>query len=269
MAKYSRSAEKEADALGTRIMMRAGYDPVSMAQFFDKLAAEGGSRPPVFLSSHPDPGNRVENVRAEMAALPAGDYGYQTGQFPQAKRQVAQLPPPKKTMQQTATANQPPSAPTGAFQTVRGQTFSVDYPTGWESFGDQRSQTLTLAPRNGLVQTQGGGVGIGYGAVLAYYQPQQARNLRDASLELASELRAMNPRMKLSANPRPTQVQGNPAFVLVLDSQSPFGGVERDVLLTVSRPQGVFYMVFIAPDQNFDQFQPAFQRMVDSIRFGG
>src|SRR5438552_15081693 len=44
LLKFSRTAESEADALGTRIMNEAGYNPVEMARFFEKLQAEGGSR---------------------------------------------------------------------------------------------------------------------------------------------------------------------------------------------------------------------------------
>ena len=52
--KNSREAEAEADALGTHIMSEAGYDPVALAQFFEKLEAQGGPGVPEFLSDHPN-----------------------------------------------------------------------------------------------------------------------------------------------------------------------------------------------------------------------
>lgn len=135
--KYSRSAEKQADALGARIMAGAGFNPVEMADFFQKLEEQGGSRPPALLSSHPSPGNRVRLVRAEMETFPPGDHTYASGRFPNAKRQVAQLPPPKKQPehQEVAAGAAPPSAPTSGFQRVNGSTYSIEYPTGWRTYG--------------------------------------------------------------------------------------------------------------------------------------
>lgn len=85
LLKYSRDAEREADALGARIMASAGYNPIESARFFEKLEAQGGARAPEFLSSHPSPGNRVRLVEAEIRYIPSGRYGYSTGQFQQAK----------------------------------------------------------------------------------------------------------------------------------------------------------------------------------------
>ena len=65
--KNSRSAESEADLLGTDVMYDTGFDPHQMAVFFAKLAEEGGSRGPQFLSDHPDPGNRSQAVSKEVA----------------------------------------------------------------------------------------------------------------------------------------------------------------------------------------------------------
>jgi hypothetical protein len=46
-----------------------------------------------------------------------------------------------------------------------------------------------------------------------------------------------------------------------------YGGAETDALLTVARPEGLFYMVFIVPQRNFARLQGAFDQMVNSIRF--
>lgn len=89
---YSRNAEREADALGARLMSEAGYDPVEMAAFFETLEAEGGSRGPEFLSSHPSPGNRIEEVRAEIRTFPSsGPYTASTGRFAEIRQQVIRL----------------------------------------------------------------------------------------------------------------------------------------------------------------------------------
>ncbi len=97
LLKYSRDAERDADLLGTRIMARAGYDPVEMARFFEKLEASGGPRALQFFSSHPNPGNRVKAVQAELQYLPAGPYTKGDPQeFQSIKRRVAALPEPPK-----------------------------------------------------------------------------------------------------------------------------------------------------------------------------
>lgn len=269
--KYSRSAETEADALGVRIMSGAGYDPVAMARFFEKLAAEGGPRPPTFLSSHPDPGNRMQAVQAELATLPPAQYGHRSGDFDQAKRLVAQLPPPKNQPSSSSAAalNQPSNAPSGSMATFDAGRFSVAHPANWQVYGGRNSPAVTIAPRQGLVRTPGGGTGIAYGTVLSYYRPQSSRNLGQATGELVRELQSANPSMRAVGPSRAVQVNGSPGLVTTFSAQSPHGGAERDVLLTVSRPEGIFYMILVGPDSSFAQLEPAFQKMLSSLQFRG
>jgi predicted Zn-dependent protease len=64
LLKNGRGDELESDELGVRFMMRAGYDPEEMIGVMEILkAAAGPNRQPEFASSHPDPENRIENIR--------------------------------------------------------------------------------------------------------------------------------------------------------------------------------------------------------------
>lgn len=65
--KYGRDDETEADTLGVKFLVEAGYDPEALIGVMKILKAHGGSGPPQILSSHPDPGNRIEHIRAEIA----------------------------------------------------------------------------------------------------------------------------------------------------------------------------------------------------------
>jgi predicted Zn-dependent protease len=66
--KYGRDDELESDRLGLRYMAAAGYDPRAMASVMQKLGeASQGPRPPEFLSTHPDPGRRIEEIEAAIA----------------------------------------------------------------------------------------------------------------------------------------------------------------------------------------------------------
>jgi predicted Zn-dependent protease len=65
---YSRGAELEADAIGTVIAARAGYDPVEGARLFLRLPDPGMQ----FLSTHPPNAERIRVVRQTLASLRAG-----------------------------------------------------------------------------------------------------------------------------------------------------------------------------------------------------
>lgn len=66
---FSREQEAEADRLGVNYMQAAGYDPREAVVFWRRMAAESsGARGPQFLSTHPDPANRIEALRAYINA---------------------------------------------------------------------------------------------------------------------------------------------------------------------------------------------------------
>jgi len=98
LLKFSRGAESQADLMGSHLMADAGYDPVQMAKFFEKLNAEGGARGPQFLSDHPNPDNREQAIQKEVTRLPKKNYNYQTGDFQKMKQLAAKIkePPPKQ-----------------------------------------------------------------------------------------------------------------------------------------------------------------------------
>ena len=65
----SRAAESEADQIGIELAARAGYDPRAAITLWDKMNKVGGSRPPQFLSTHPDPENRQSRLAAMVPAM--------------------------------------------------------------------------------------------------------------------------------------------------------------------------------------------------------
>lgn len=56
---FAKSFELEADALGTRIALSAGYDPVRGAQYFARIPDPGNR----FLGTHPPNADRIATVR--------------------------------------------------------------------------------------------------------------------------------------------------------------------------------------------------------------
>jgi len=70
---FSRSHESEADMLGLRYMTRAGYDPRGLVGVMRILKeASGDANPPEFLSTHPLPDTRIN----EIEQLIETEYGY-------------------------------------------------------------------------------------------------------------------------------------------------------------------------------------------------
>lgn len=55
----SREAELEADQLGLQNLQRAGYAPIGMINFMQKLLKADGSGTPEILNTHPDTRNRI------------------------------------------------------------------------------------------------------------------------------------------------------------------------------------------------------------------
>ena len=65
--KYGRDQELQSDDLGVRFMLQAGYAPEKLIDVMEILKqAAGPNRTPEFQSSHPDPGNRQEHIRAAI-----------------------------------------------------------------------------------------------------------------------------------------------------------------------------------------------------------
>jgi len=63
---YSRTHEREADELGLYFMAMAGYDPREAPVFWERMEKMSPERPPEFLSTHPDPVNRVAHLEQIM-----------------------------------------------------------------------------------------------------------------------------------------------------------------------------------------------------------
>jgi beta-barrel assembly-enhancing protease len=147
LLKYSRTAESQADIMGTQILYDAGYDPRAMAQFFQKIEAEQeGGGPVEFFSNHPSPDNRIERVNEEIALMGGARRGSTTSsrEFDDARRQLQSLAPPTRG-QLPATADRRP--PAGDLRIV-----SASYGAG-NQFIDVR-QRLQSSVRNDQLDLQ-------------------------------------------------------------------------------------------------------------------
>jgi Peptidase family M48 len=271
---YSRSDETQADVMGTQVIYDAGYDPRAMAQFFEKLQAESkGKNPPQFLSDHPNPGNRVERVDQEIDKLggPPPNAKRDSADFEAIKREVLALPPPKKNAPIAVGANAgPPPAPSSHFAEYAGSSFSLKYPDNWGQSED--SKGATFVPPGGVIQGSDGQNALGYGMIVDLSPIQgdtsNPDTLRTATQQLIQNLHQTNPNLRVSRQPGPVKLNGQPGLSTYLSNDSPTGGQETDWLITVAQPEGLLSFLCVAPQSAYSEYDKTFSAILDSVRLG-
>ena len=67
--KFSRGHETESDNYSVHYLCGTGYNAAGAAGFFEKIESSGSKTPPQFLSTHPNPGNRVENIHTKAKEM--------------------------------------------------------------------------------------------------------------------------------------------------------------------------------------------------------
>ena len=94
---YSREFEREADRIGFARMVKAGYDPRAMAQFFEIIRNKYPNETLQFFSDHPNPENRIQAVDREIPKLGPPKEGKKDSQeFEAVRNRLLALPPPPK-----------------------------------------------------------------------------------------------------------------------------------------------------------------------------
>ncbi|WP_159566962.1 tetratricopeptide repeat protein [Budvicia diplopodorum] len=71
MISFTQSNEQEADRIGIKVLQRAGFDPMGMPDFMQKLADKYryASKPPEILLTHPLPDSRMSDTRSRASQM--------------------------------------------------------------------------------------------------------------------------------------------------------------------------------------------------------
>lgn len=268
LLKYSRDAESQADLMGTQILYDSGYAPRAMAEFFDKLAKEHkGSSIEQFFSNHPIPENRVTKVNEEIRKLgPVPSTARtDTPDFQSVKRALLAMPAPrgKKAANNGQSGQQaapPPPAPSSRMTPLQVANLQLQHPDNWKP--TVNGTNIVLSPQGGANER-----GLGYGIIMDVYKPQNVRSLDEATTQFLQVLRKDNPNMKIVRSRVQGRVDSRPAQLTEVTNDSPFGGTETDIIVTLFRSNTEMqYFVWVAPSKDMPQYQKTFQAIMNSVR---
>ena len=278
--KFGRTAEKQADLEGARILAEAGYDPRDMANFFRTLESKGGQRGPEFLSDHPDPGNRIAAINAEIPRLRVNSNPVRTSsEFEQVKARllgaggatlkssgdgVERTGPRDPNDMKPGTRPAPPVASFGEFR-ARDGSYALRYPQNWDVLTADQTN-LIFAPKGAYGQA-GQSVVVTHGMFVGT-MAARGGDLRAANEAFVQQQINSNPDFRVVRQPQQINFNGRAGYATVVGGPSTVTGVtEIDVIYTTTTSDGrLFYLITIAPEDEYQTYQPFFEQIVNSLQ---
>ncbi|MEO8052440.1 MAG: M48 family metallopeptidase [Acidobacteriota bacterium] len=276
LLKFSRGYEHDADLNGARMMAATGYNPIELANFFEKLQASLGTAGEPkglqsWFTSHPATGNRIQYVSEDIQFYPKRTYSASTGNFARVQQTVARIPPPKLKPAALLTMVQNP-APRGGvpegFKDYQAKGFSIAYPNAWQAGQPQSGGRLYLVPSGGAKQGQNNSVELLTGAMIDYYVPASGStaNLAETTVEFVQSLEKGDASLKAGKSIS-TMLGRNDALLTRLTTKTSAQQDQVVFLYTVAREAGLWYLVLAAAQSQQDEFDPAFRRMTQTVAF--
>jgi hypothetical protein len=283
--RFSREFEKDADLEGSHIMARAGYDPREMASMFKTIEKQGGPGGPGWLSDHPNPGDRYAYITKEAQALRVEAAAHDTRRFQDVQARLHQMSPAQTTEAATRNAGRrspsgPPAGTSGSGGGLSGDVqrpssrftaynegnlFRVSVPSNWRELPGNNSVTFAPDGAYGSGNQQGvftHGVEVGLAR-------NETHDLQTATDELIQSLAQSNPRLgPPSGYDRATMGNRSGLATTLSNVSDATGRNERIELFTTLLDDGsLFYLIGVAPENEFSAYQPAFRKVAGSVQF--
>jgi predicted Zn-dependent protease len=237
--KYGRDHENQADELGVRYLRRNNYEPTELAEVMEMLArsselsAESG-RVPEWLSTHPNPPNRVANILDEVQKTAAEASGSGT---PVVRRDeyvrrldgmVYGLNPREGYFEETTFLHP-------------DMRFRFDFPSGWQTV-NQKSAVQGMSPNQDAM----------IGITLAEGTPSQAMN------QFASQQGVE------VGNGRQTTINGLPATTAEFAATTEQGTL-HGLIAFVSHNNATFQLMGYTPESRWGAYSSTLSRSIGSF----
>ncbi len=275
---YSRDYETQADILGAQILANAGYDPRDLANMFKTIEKVSGGSGPEWLSTHPAPANRYENINRETDMLNVSNNPIKiTRGFERIQAKFRTMPKAKsmKELEEEYKRNQQknqgtldqgkyssrvalPSSRLRAFN--GGSWISMNVPDNWKEFPQENS--VDFAPEGAY-----GNQGITHGALFAL-ENTQSRDLNEATQTYVDGVLQGNSYLRRQGAYTRTTISGRNAYSIVLSGQSPVTGRTEiaTVYTTLLRNGQLLAVVTVVPQNEQASYNTTFRNMIRSIR---
>ena len=242
--RFSREQEYQADSLGMRYVMGAGYDPSSGARVLasigradalqTRIQGRDGRSTPEWASTHPLSENRVQRARAEAQ---------RTGRAGQGLRNRDQF-----------------------LAQIEGLTVDDDPAQGiidGRSFTHPDLRMQFVVPVGYTMQNSASAVTIGGSAGKAQFSGGRYNGPLDQYIQRVVQGIAGRTQLGLAAPPQRTTINGMPAMFAIYRANSQSGGVDLSVMAYQWDANTVYH--FVTLTQAGQGFGP-FTTMVDSLR---
>jgi Zn-dependent protease with chaperone function len=289
--RFSREYERQADTLGAQIMARAGYDPRELANMFRILERQGGKGGPELLSDHPNPGNRFEAINREAEMLRVVDPVRDTNDFHRIQARLKDMPR-ARSMSDIARTSQPNTRntrypgntrypdednrvdprrieyPSARFRTyTEGNLFRISVPDNWREMGG--GNEVTFAPEGAYGNAQGQFV-FTHGAQVGVTRAESS-SLQAATDRFVNNLAQGNRSLRKEGYYQRANIGNRNGLSITLSNVSEVSGRPEviNVFTTMLRNGDMFYMIFVAPQDDYRDYQRTFQNIARTVEIGG
>ncbi len=237
--KFGRDAERQSDQLGVEYSTTIGYDSYEMATFFetlDRLSPDEQDAIPSFLTTHPDPIERTENVRQAtqkwQRKLDVTDAEVNRNSYLRMIDGIVYGKDPRQGFVENSTFYHPELK------------FSYEVPANW--MVQNSPQQVQMAPNGG-------------GALMALTLAQGSDPGTAAS-------QAMEQFGLEVINSKNTTVNGFPAVVVNARQSDDQGNSIEALFYFIQDGQTIYMMYGVSAAENFGGYASLFQRTMESFK---
>jgi hypothetical protein len=177
------------------------------------------------------------------------------------------------TGENTGYPNNPPRGrvdyPSTQYQTYSefGGALRVSVPANWRQLPS--GDSVWFAPEGGYGTYQGQSIfthGVSFGVAQV-----QSRNLQQSTREFINGLAQSNPNLRQSTGLQRTTLSGRQGFTTTLTNLNRATGQREavTVITTQTRNGDLFYMIAVAPQNEYGTYQTAFRNILRSVQING
>jgi hypothetical protein len=267
-------------------MANAGYDPRDLANMFQTIQRAGGGSSGGWFSSHPSPSNRFARINQEAQYLQVRNPRRDSRDFVAINQRLRgygaapTLAEIERSGQRYPNQGDYPTGdrtgygntPTGRaeYPSSRYRSYSlgvarVSVPENWREVPEGGS-SVWFAPNGGFGSVNGRAT-FTHGVNIGTTQTNN-RNLQQATNEFLSGLQRGNPNLRSRSGFQRTSVDGRSALSISLNNVNEATGRAEivTVITTQLRNGELLYLIAVAPDSDFYNYQGVFQNVWRSLQ---